>query len=295
MSESVRSMTGFGRAEAELERGAVSVEVRSVNGRHLELRVRLPRELSSLEAKLRRAASAHFARGQVEVSIRLPREGVSEPELQIDQEAAKRYAEAGRELSSALELDDSLSISSLLALPGVARMREPELQAEAIGDTLLQAVEAACLAACKMREREGLALADELLSRITGVEERVQQFESRAEEITRGLRERLQKRLATLAPEVEVDPARLEQEIVIYADKLDITEELVRLRSHCAQFRETLDGGGSIGRKLEFLLQECGRETNTIGSKASDAPIARDVVELKTELEKIREQVLNVE
>jgi uncharacterized protein (TIGR00255 family) len=146
-----------------------------------------------------------------------------------------------------------------------------------------------------MREREGAALERELRARLAAAELRLGEIEARSGEVARGQRERLAKRLAALAPDVEVDERRLEQEVVLWADRMDVTEEVVRLRSHCAQFRETLAAGGGIGRKLEFLLQEMGREANTIGSKSADAPVALRVVELKAELEKLREQVQNVE
>ncbi len=291
----VRSMTGFGRSEASLGHGSVVCEVRSVNSRHLDVRVRLPRELAALEAPLRQAASAHFERGQVELAVRLPREGVFDAQVEIDRAAARSYSEAAAELRNELGLRDELSISALLSLPGVSRLREPELEAEAISTCVHQAAESACSSAVEMRRREGESLAEELRGRLSTVEAAVSQIEGRAEEVGRALRERLAKRVAALAPDLEIDPARLEQEALLYADRADVTEETVRMRSHCEQFRETLAGGGSIGRKLEFLLQEMGRETNTIGSKASDTPIARLVVELKTEQEKLREQVLNVE
>jgi uncharacterized protein (TIGR00255 family) len=146
-----------------------------------------------------------------------------------------------------------------------------------------------------MRAREGATLERELRARLGEVAERLGRIEARAEEALAGQRERLAKRLAALAPTLEIDPARLEQEALLYVERMDITEELVRLRSHCQQFLEALDSGGPTGRKLEFLLQELGREANTAGSKAADAAIAREVVELKLDLEKLREQVSNVE
>ena len=177
----------------------------------------------------------------------------------------------------------------------MARLVDPELPEDAATEAVEQALRQACVAAAEMRVREGRSLERELRARLESSLERVTQIEARAEEIQRGLRERLEKRLSALEPEIELDPGRLEQEVVLYADRMDVTEETVRWRSHCEQFRETLDSDGPVGRKLEFLLQEMGRETNTIGSKALDAPVSRAVVELKTELEKIREQVLNVE
>ncbi len=287
-----RSMTGFGRADGPQ---GLSAEVRSVNGRHLELRVRLPRELAALEREARATAARHFERGQIEISVRLPRDGELAPQLELDLEAARRYASAAEELAASLGITAELTAARLLALPAVARVREPELEAEALAPAVLETIARACEAAAAMRAREGEALVRELRARLATIEVLVAKVEARAAAVLSGLRERLEKRLAALAPELETDPARLEQEVVLYVDRQDVTEETVRLRSHLEQFAETLDAPGAVGRKLEFVLQEMGRETNTIGSKAADAVLTRVVVELKTEQEKLREQVQNVE
>lgn len=294
MARPLCSMTGFGRGEAPLEGGVLVAEVRSVNSRHLDLRVRLPRELASLEPSLREAAAGYFERGQVEIAVRVP-EAAASGEVEIDLDAANRYARAAEQLRGELGQKDPLPIATLMGLPGVARLREPELLSDATRTAARAAVESASRAAREMRAREGEALGAELDQRLLGLVERVGAVESRAQDVKQSLRERLERRLTALAPDVEVDPGRIEQEVVVYVDRMDVTEETVRLRSHVDQFRETLEASGSIGRKLEFLLQEMGREVNTIGSKASDVPITHDVVELKSELEKLREQVLNIE
>ncbi|HTO52093.1 MAG TPA: YicC/YloC family endoribonuclease [Myxococcota bacterium] len=287
-----RSMTGFGRADGP---DGISAEVRGVNSRHLEVRARLPRELAALEGEVRAAAARHFERGQVEIGVRLPREGAFAPRLEIDLEAARSYARAAQELAHGLAKPETLEVAALLALPGVSRLREPELEAESLAAGVLETVGKACAAAAEMRAREGEALERELRSRLASIESLLKQVEARVELVRSGIRERLEKRLAALAPAVETDPARLEQEIVLQIDRMDVTEETVRLRSHLDQFRETLDAPGAVGRKLEFVLQEMGRETNTIGSKSADTELSRAVVALKTEQERLREQVLNVE
>jgi uncharacterized protein (TIGR00255 family) len=288
-------MTGFGRGEAELSNASLVVEVKCVNSRHLDLRVRLPRELAVLEPALRAAATPFFQRGQVEVSVRLATDSQSAPGVNVDLEAARRYAEAANALGRELDLQDPLPVSTLLTLPGVARLADTELDPESARPAVLTATEVACAAARDMRAREGEALGAELDRRLQALEDAVNAVEARADEVRKGLRDRLDKRLASLAPELELEPGRLEQEVVIYADRMDVTEETVRLRSHLEQFRETLEEPGPVGRKLEFLLQEMGREVNTIGSKASDVAITRHVVELKTDFEKLREQILNIE
>jgi len=287
-----RSMTGFGRADGPL---GLSAEVRSVNSRHLEVRVRLPRELAALERDARAAAARFFERGQVEIAVRLPQEGELAPRLELDLDAARRYARAAEELTAGLQIPSELTAAGLLSLPGVARVREPELEASALAPALLETIARACAAAAEMRAREGESLLRELRGRLAKIATLVGQVEARAGAVLAGLRERLEKRLAALAPELETDPARLEQEVVLYVDRQDVTEETVRLRSHLEQFDETLEAAGAVGRKLEFVLQEMARETNTIGSKSADAVLTRVVVELKTEQEKLREQVLNVE
>jgi len=291
----IRSMTGFGRAEGSFEGGGLSVEIRTVNGRHCDVRVRAPRELSSLEAQARGHAARHFSRGSIDVSIRWSSPRATQGRVEIDLETAQSYAEAAREIAVRTQLCEPVSAVALLSLPGVARLREPELDEEAVASVLEQCIEQASRETVAMRQREGELLAQELQARSAALAESLAAIEVRADEVRGALRARLEKRLAGLAPEVQVDSGRLEQEVVLYVDRMDVTEETVRFRSHLAQFHETLGLEGPVGRRLEFILQELTRETNTIGSKASDAPMAALVVELKTELEKLREQVLNVE
>ncbi len=291
----LRSMTGFGQGQAPLGDGSVAAELRAVNSRFLDVRVRLPREFSRLEAQLRATASRFFARGQVDISVRMKGAPSGESDVVVDLEAASKYVEGAQQLRKRFALKGELTVSSLLELPGVARQQDPALEEAAVATAMVDAVEQACRGAAEMREREGAALEAELRRRLDQVGSAVTEIEGRAEEVKRGVRERLEKRLAALAPELEIEPSRLAQEAVLYVDRMDITEETVRLRSHLAQFHETLGTAGPVGRKLEFLLQEVGREVNTIGSKAADAPIGRQVVELKTEIEKLREQVLNLE
>jgi uncharacterized protein (TIGR00255 family) len=288
-------MTGFGRGEAAIGTSLLTAEIRCLNSRHLDVRVRLPRELSALEAEARSKASRFFRRGQVEVSIRLTRQGELAPRIEVDFEAARSYVDSAAELRERLSVEDRIPVADLLALPGVSRLCDPELEPEEIGAGLLQAIERAAIEAAAMRSREGESLEQELRERLSRVEEIILEIKARASEAQEGSRERLAKRIAALAPDVELDEGRLEQEVLLQVDRMDVTEELVRSRSHCEQFREILEADQPAGRKLEFLLQELGRETNTIGSKAADATITRAVVELKSELEKLREQALNVE
>jgi uncharacterized protein (TIGR00255 family) len=220
-------------------------------------------------------------------------------ELRIDLEIAARYVEAASALRERHGLGGELAVGDVLALPGVARFVEHEFPREALTRHLREALEAAAERADAMRRAEGEALERELRSRLARVAELAASLEARAGSVQEQARERLRKRAEKLARETGLhDEARLHQEVVIAADRLDVTEEIVRLRSHVQQFAAALAGAGpghAVGRRLDFLLQEMGRETNTLGAKGGDAEVAHLVVELKTELERVREQVQNVE
>ena len=292
------SMTGFGRAAREIGGVAFDVEARSVNHRHLDLRIRLPRILADRENALKQRIQGKLSRGKVEVVVNLA-PSAARALLVIDEEIAGQYVAAARALSQRHALTGALDVASLLALPGVTRVVETEIDAERLGQAVDEAVDEAVRGLVAMRAAEGEALRVELEGRLATVVQLATAFEARSGEVVQAARQRLQKRAAQIRQDVGLsDDARLHQEIVIAADRLDITEELVRLRSHVAQFEDTLRAAGPenpVGRRLDFLLQELGREANTVGSKASDAALAQDVVALKTELERIREQVQNIE
>jgi uncharacterized protein (TIGR00255 family) len=297
----IYSMTGFGRARRDIEGFGLEVEVRSVNHRHLDLRIRLPRVLMDQEAAIKKRIQGHLSRGKVDVSVSLTTSAAATT-LEIDEGIAAQYVAASEALRERhlLGADGAaLDVAALLALPGVTRVVETEVDSEVLVGPLYEATSEAIEALIAMRASEGESLSIELEGRLARVGELAAAFETRAGEVLAVAKQRLHKRAEQIKREVGLlDEARLHQEIVIAADRLDITEELVRLQSHVAQFRETLQSAGRghpVGRRLDFLLQELGRETNTVGSKANDAPLAQDVVELKTELERIREQVQNVE
>ncbi len=291
-------MTGFGRAAREIEGVAFDVEARSVNHRHLDLRIRLPRILADRENAVKQRIQGKLSRGKVEVVVNLA-PSAAPAKLVIDEEIAGQYVAAARALSQRHALTGALDVASLLALPGVTRVVETELDAERLGQAVDEAVDEAVRGLVAMRAAEGEALRVELEGRLATVVQLATAFEARSGEVVQAARQRLQKRAAQIRQDVGLtDDARLHQEIVIAADRLDITEELVRLRSHVVQFQDTMRAAGPenpVGRRLDFLLQELGREANTVGSKASDAALAQDVVALKTELERIREQVQNIE
>jgi uncharacterized protein (TIGR00255 family) len=294
----ILSMTGFGSASFRLADTAFAIEVRSVNQRHLDVRVRLPRALAALELELRARIQERFERGKLECSVTAPGGDALPPRLEIDAAALRAYLEAAREL----EREHGLRVSGsaeLLALPGVARLVEPELEGDELRRALLPALDAALAGLAAMRAAEGEALARDLEARLARLVELSAELETRAGEVAQSVRERLRKRARQLEAEVGVvDEGRLHQELALAADRLDISEEIVRLRSHVEQFRKLLAEAGPgkpAGRRLEFLLQEMSREANTLGAKGADASAAHLVVEVKTELERMREQVQNVE
>jgi uncharacterized protein (TIGR00255 family) len=295
----IRSMTGFGRAAFELEGLAFNLEIRTVNHRHLDVRVKLPKFLADAEAELKGLVQRRLQRGKADASITLSGDAHAITRLEVDSEVAQQYVAAAEGLRQAGTVTGEIEISQLLALPGVTRFIEVGLPEDALKAAALTAMGSALDALDEMRLREGEALERDFQQRLARVLELVAAFEARSELVVEAVRERLRKRSEQLTRDTGlVDEARIHQEIVIAADRMDISEEIVRLKSHVDQFRAILgeaDAGTSVGRRLDFLLQELGREANTVGSKAADAPLAHEVVELKTELERIREQVQNVE
>ena len=295
----IRSMTGFGRASFEFAGVSFAVEIRTVNHRHLDSKVRLPRQLSGHEASVNARVQERLERGRVDVSVTLAGAGGPPGELTVDTDVVQNYVRVARDLAETHGLTGELDVNTVLTLPGVTNFAERSFEDEALVAVLVVAVDAALNGVDEMRVAEGEALQAELVPRLERVGELADAFEARAGLVVEAVRERLRKRSEQLRAETGLlDEARLHQEIVFAADRLDIMEELARLRSHLKQFRAILASAGPstpVGRRLDFLLQELGREANTVGSKANDAALAHDVVELKTELERIREQVQNVE
>jgi uncharacterized protein (TIGR00255 family) len=292
-------MTGFGGSSFEVEQVAWSVEIRTVNHRHLDLNVRLPRVLSDRELGIKKCLQDRFGRGKIEISVNLQSGSSVNTQLEVDLDLAEQYVAAAEALRRAEGVGGDLDVVALLALPGVSRLAEREFEAGDLDAGLFSAIDRAAAAAEAMRVAEGEVLERELRGRLGTAAALVEELESRSSLVQEAVRERLRRRTEQLRQETGlIDEARLHQEIVIAADRLDVTEELARLRSHIEQFESALvssSAGDPVGRRLDFLLQEMGREANTLGSKASDAPIAHRVIDLKTELERIREQVQNVE
>jgi uncharacterized protein (TIGR00255 family) len=292
----MQSMTGYGRGLAERGGLAVVVEIRSVNHRFLDLKLRGAPLDAALEDRLTARVKARVSRGALSVTVRF-QGGTSRGGVHVDVEAARRaYGELSR-LADALELDASIGLTLLSQVPGVLVQVEGERDDDLQGELLLEACDAALAALRTMREVEGKTLADDLRLRLDALAAIADQLTSLAStapaEAERRLRERLARLLANA--KVALDEGRLAQEVALLADRMDVSEELVRARSHIVQMGDVMRGGGEVGRRLDFLVQELGREWNTIASKAQAAEIARAVVEAKAELERIREQVQNLE
>jgi uncharacterized protein (TIGR00255 family) len=289
-------MTGFGAGRAQAGTETVAAEIRSVNGKFCEVRAHLPRDLAGLDQVVAKIVKARVARGVVDVTVR--REGAAggrNAMPTVDLPFAAAYTKALRELKEELGLAGDVSLHDLVALEGVLAVTEPAPDIGPAADALERALSIALDALEDMRRREGEALARDLQARVSAVEKSAASIRAAAPQSVEAYRERLAARVAELSRGVPVDPARLAQEVAFFADRIDVAEELTRLGSHLAQMRALIAGDAPAGRRLEFLVQEVNREVNTIGSKSQHAGISAQVVELKAEVERIREQVANVE
>lgn len=291
----VRSMTGFGRAQRIVDRWDITVELRSVNHRFLEYSARVPRTYAYLEEKLKGYLKASISRGKVDVSVTIQPVSGSATRVTIDHILAREYLEALTQLSEDLQVKNDITVSQLARFGDiftVTRVQEDEDQVwEAVSQVAKEAVERFV----SMREAEGRRMEQDLRNRLVTIEGLVAQVEERSPQTVEAYRTRLYNRLQEVLADKAVDQQRVLTEAAIFAEKVAVDEETVRLRSHIHQFRDILDSGEPVGRKLDFLVQEFNRESNTIGSKAQDMEVARIVVDLKAEIEKIREQIQNVE
>lgn len=293
----IRSMTGFGRADASDGRRRVAVEIRTVNHRYSDINIRLPRSLTQFEDPLRRLVQVEVRRGRVDMFVTLERSPDAPREVAVDLGLAQGYYQAMEQLRTALGLSEPVCLDHLLRAPDVLAVADDGLEPDDLAELVLGACREAVTHLGGMRSGEGQALALDLLERLG----RLGGFRTRLASLADGLvpawRDRLLSRLADLLPASELDSQRIAQEVAMYADRSDISEELVRLGSHIQQMFETLESPPAepVGRRLDFICQEMLREVNTIGSKAADAEIGGLVISAKEELERIREQIQNVE
>ena len=293
----MKSMTGYGRGECTAKGASITVELNSVNRKQAEVSLSVPSELESIEPDLRDLILASVSRGRVSGRVVLQYTGSSRASaVAVNETQAKAYRRELSKLAKSLEIPDNLSMEGLLRLPGVLENTQPTLDAKAFRAPIKSALGPALEGLLSMREKEGGNLGRDLAKRLAKLRRIVKRVAKLAPDVLKHHRERLIERLKKTNVEVpDMDDDRLLREIVYYTDRTDITEELTRLGSHFVQLEECLSDVVPVGRKLDFLAQEMFREINTIGSKANDANISSEVVTLKTELEKIREQVQNVE
>ncbi|MBM7586776.1 uncharacterized protein (TIGR00255 family) [Bacillus pakistanensis] len=290
----VVSMTGFGRGKIESKQHIVTVEMKSVNHRFSEYFIRMPKQLMKIEDKLKKKLTEYIKRGKVDVFVTISGEGLIHRNLHIDWNLVEDYYQLVTQLKSKYSFEEEISLQEFLTRPELITLEEMEDENNEIEILVLEAVVIAAKQLKHMRESEGTELLKDFQFQLEQFEAALTKLTSHAPTVVEQYRDRLVKRMKELV-DVTADESRILTEVAIFADKSDITEELTRLNSHLVQFHHTLQSAEPIGRKLDFMIQEMNREVNTIGSKANDSSISTLVVELKTILEKLREQIQNVE
>ena len=291
----IKSMTGFGRAQETVDGMTVTVELKSVNHRYFEFTAKVPRTYGFLEEKLKSFLNARVSRGKMECYVSIENLEESDMEVVVNPSIAKGYVDALRTLSETFGLKEDYSAISIAKFPDVLTLRKAPADEEKVWNAVQKVTELAVERFVTMRETEGEKLRADILSKADTILEHVAFVESRSPQTVREYHEKLRQRMEELLENTQVEEQRLLTEAAIFADKVAVDEETVRLRSHISQLREFLNADEPIGRKLDFLVQEMNRESNTIGSKAQDVEIAKRVIAIKAEVEKIREQVQNIE
>lgn len=292
----IRSMTSYGRATGTFDGMDITLEIKSVNHRYFEFSSRVPRNYGFLDEKLKSFFQGKIARGKVECYLQIDMAGQQETVVKLNRSLAQGYINAYNELSEAFGIENDIKVSDMARVGDIFSVSKESEDEEQICSDVLSVAEQALERFMDMRTAEGEKLRDDISSRLDFILEKVSFIEQRSPQTVREYNDKLLARMREVLADVHVDEQRLLTEAAIYADKIAVAEETVRLRSHIDQFRKFFDeNGGAIGRKMDFLIQEINREINTIGSKAQDIEIARCVVDVKAEIEKIREQVQNIE
>ena len=290
----IKSMTGYGKANLAKQERVYQIEMKSVNHRYLDICVKMPRVLSYLEEEVKKQISSQIKRGKIDVFITFENNSIEDKEIKINTEIAKIYIDELKKLAKQENILDNIEVTEISKLPDVLTIQNNQ-EDETIKEALLEAVSNATENLVQMRSIEGHKMADDLVARIQGIKEKVEEISL----ISTGLIEeyvvKLEGRIKEILKNQDIDESRLAQEVVIYADKCSIEEEVTRLKSHISQFEKLIKTDEAIGKKLDFIIQEMNRETNTIGSKANNLEITNGVIDIKTELENIREQVQNIE
>lgn len=291
----IKSMTGYGKNTQMLSGREITVEIKSVNHRFFEFSARFPRAFGFLEERIKSYVQSRVSRGKIEVNVSIVNVEAQDTKIAVNEEVAKGYIEALRSLCEPLGVTDDIRLSSVARFPDVFTITKADTDEEMLWNDVKSVLENAVDAFCQMREREGENLKKDFENRLVNIENFVKNVEERSPKRVEEYRERLYKKISEVLSNTSIDENRVITEVAIFADKVAVDEETVRLKSHIEQFREILALDEPIGKKLDFLIQEFNREANTIGSKSQDTEGARYVVSIKSEIEKIREQIQNVE
>lgn len=290
----LRSMTGFGHCEYTENDITVTVEIKTVNHRYCDIFLRIPKQISSLEEQVRSLVNDRIHRGKIDVYINYDNKSSNDQEVILDESLAKAYYSALKKITDNLGLRDDITASTIARFPDIIKVEKKE-DNDYIAEILKKAVSVAIDEVIEMRTREGQKLKENLFDILGNIEKFIEKIEQKAPIVVEEYKEKLEQRLSELIDIQKVDPARIATEVALFADKCNIDEELTRLNSHISQMRDMLNAGSPVGKKADFLIQEMNREVNTIGSKANNLDITRNVVELKSEIEKLREQIQNIE
>ncbi len=291
----IKSMTGFGAGDAETADFKVHIEVKAVNQRFLETNYHMPYSMNMFENQLTKKIKEYASRGKLDINIRFQDLRDKAVTVKVDKGLVAAYGQALQEISSQLELSAPVTAAQIASYPDVLKLNEENADLEAAQPALMQAMEQALESFVAMREAEGQNIQRDLLARIDTLENFVGELEKLAPEIVAAYRQRLENLLREYLAKEDIEESRIIQEVALFTDKVNYTEETVRLRSHFDQFRQIITAGEPVGRKLDFLIQEMNREINTVASKANSAGAAQFVVDVKSEIEKIREQIQNIE
>lgn len=291
----IRSMTGFGRGESRGDGKDFSVEIKTVNHRYSDIFIKMPRQISYLEDKIRSTISKELSRGKIDVYVSFEDYSEDSKSVLIDEPLARAYIKAVELLKNEYSLKDDISVSLIAKFPDVLKVEKVEQDENSLWQVLKAALDNAVASLISMREMEGEGLKKDVLEKTACIEKNLNEITARAPEVVKEYRQKLESRIKELLEQQTIDENRLAMEVAIFADRCSIDEEILRLGSHIKQLREALELDIPVGRKLDFLIQEMNREINTIGSKANDLTITRYVVDVKSEIEKIREQIQNIE
>ena len=291
----IKSMTGYGSAKGTVEGLEITVELKSVNNRYLDTSVRLPRSFLFAEDLIKSGVQKHISRGKVDVFVSVNASAAGDMTVQVNEALLKGYVEAIRHIAGEYGLQDDLTALSAARFPDVLSVEKKDLDTDALSEGLSAITETALNDFAAMRLREGEKLRDDVLSRLETINALVSTVEEKAPETVAAYRKRLETKMAEVLGTAGIDESRILTEAAVFADHIAVDEETVRLRSHMAQLRTMINGNSPTGRKIDFLIQEFNREANTIGSKCQNSEIAHVVVDLKSEIEKIREQIQNIE